>query len=158
MFAGLVALALPLGFSGVAAVGYGALFMFRSRREQGAPPVEEGRAFSIGTAIVLAVTVAMVLIASAALASRFGNTGLIAAAGIAGFADVHAALISTVSLVASGKLEAADAVMPILAALSTNTISKLIVAQVSGGPRYAIHVAPGLLSMATAAWLGWLFQ
>jgi hypothetical protein len=47
------------------------------------------------------------------------------AATIAGFVDMHSAAISVASLVASGKMSAADAIFPILAGLSTNTIGKM---------------------------------
>ena len=154
----LVAMALPLACSGVAALAYGALFMVRSLRETDLPPTDERGAFSIKAAVAFAATLAVVLVAVAALKSWYGDAGLIAAAGIAGFADAHAALVSTVSLVASGKLDPAAAVIPILAALSTNTVSKLVVALVTGGPRYALELAPGLLSLAGGAWLGWLLQ
>jgi len=152
----LAALAVPLACAGAAAVAYAALFMLKSLREPGAQPVDEGRAFGLGAAVVLALTMAGVLIVAAALQSRYGDAGLVLAAGAAGLADVHTAVISTVSLVASGKLDAPAAVMPILTALSTNTISKVVVAVVSGGPRYAAQVVPGLVLVAGAAWLGWL--
>lgn len=154
----LLAMALPLACSGAAALAYGALFMVRSLRETNLPQADERGAFSIKAAVAFAATLAVVLVCVAALKSWYGDAGLIAAAGIAGFADAHAALVSTVSLVASGKLEAAAAVIPILAALSTNTVSKLVVALVTGGPRYALELAPGLLSLAGGAWLGWLLQ
>lgn len=156
--AALYALAMPLACAGAAAVAYGALFMFRSLREQHALPAAEQPAFSLRTALALAATITAVLIAVAALKSWYGDAGLIAAAGVAGFADVHAALVSITSLVVSGKLDPGAAAIPILAALSTNTISKLIVALVSGGRRYAMELAPGLLSLAGGAWLGWLLR
>jgi len=152
----LARMALPLSCAGIVSGGYGALFVLKSMRGQPAPPDTEQRAFNIATALVLAATMAVMLVAAAALAAHFGDAGLIAGAGIAGFADAHSALVSVVSLVASGKLEPGAAVMPILVALSTNTISKLIVAQVSGGRRYLIRIAPGLLLTVAAAWLGWL--
>ena len=40
----------------------------------------------------------------------FGETGIILAAAVAGFVDTHSAAISVASLVASGKMSAADAI------------------------------------------------
>ena len=54
------------------------------------------------------------MVASAALQEWFGENGIILAAALAGFVDTHSAAISVASLVASGKLTAADAVLPIL--------------------------------------------
>jgi uncharacterized membrane protein (DUF4010 family) len=50
-------------------------------------------------------------------------------------------------------MNAADAVFPILAGLSTNTISKTLLAGFSGGRSFALRVIPGLIFVALAAWL-----
>jgi uncharacterized membrane protein (DUF4010 family) len=102
--------------------------------------------------LVFALTLSGILVASAALREWFGETGVIVAAATAGFVDTHSAAISIASLVASGKMNAADAAIPILAGLSTNTISKIIFAQISGGRSFALRVIPGLILVALAAW------
>jgi hypothetical protein len=50
----------------------------------------------------------------------------------------------------------ADAVFPILAGLSTNTISKMFLAGISGGRAFALRVMPGLIVVALTAWVGML--
>src|SRR5665647_1924373 len=80
--------------------------------------------------------------ASAALQEWFGENGIILAAALAGFVDTHSAAISVASLVASGKMTPADAVLPILAGLSTNTLSKLVLAGTSGGRSFAVRLMP----------------
>jgi hypothetical protein len=50
------------------------------------------------------------VVASAALGEWFGETGIIVVATLAGLVDTHSAAISVASLVASGKMSAADAV------------------------------------------------
>jgi uncharacterized membrane protein (DUF4010 family) len=87
----------------------------------------------------------------------FGENGIILAAALAGFADTHSAAIAVASLVATGKLSAADAALPILAGLSTNTISKLVLAGTSGGSAFAVRVIPGLILVVLAAWTGGLY-
>ena len=77
---------------------------------------------------------------------------------MAGFADTHSAAISVASLVASGKLPASDALLPILAGLSTNTVSKVILAATSGGRRFAFRVVPGLVIVFLAAWAGGFYD
>jgi TRAP-type C4-dicarboxylate transport system permease large subunit len=47
-------------------------------------------------------------------------------------------------------------VFPILAGLSTNTISKMFLAGISGGRVFALRVMPGLIVVALAAWVGML--
>ena len=38
--------------------------------------------------------------------------------------------------------------------LSTNTISKMVLAGISGGRSFALRVIPGLIVVALAAWVG----
>ena len=118
---------------------------------------ERRRAFNLTTALVFALTLSCILVASAALQEWFGENGIILAAALAGFVDTHSAAISVASLVASGKMSAADAVLPILTGLSTNTLSKLILAGTSGGRSFAVRVIPGLILVALAAWAGTIY-
>ena len=120
--------------------------------------MQRGRAFSLSTAFVFALTLSVILVVSAALRDAFGENGVIVAAALAGFADTHSAAISVASLVAAGKLTPPDAVLPILAGLSTNTISKIVLAASSGGVSFAVRVVPGLIIVACAAWAGAFFS
>ena len=150
------ALSVPLICAGLAAVVYGAVFTVRALQRKTQSEAQSGRAFSLSTALVFALTLSSILVASAALREWFGETGVIVAAALAGFVDTHSAAISVASLVASGKMNAADAVFPILAGLSTNTISKMLLAGTSGGRSFALRVIPGLIVVALAAWAGTL--
>ena len=76
---------------------------------------------------------------------------MIVAAVLAGFADTHSAAVSVASLVAAGKFEAHDAMIPILAAMSCNVVTKIAVA-VASGRRFALQIVPGLLLLIFAAW------
>ena len=149
----LMAMAVPLACAGAAAGAYGAVFTVLALRGETEADPQKGHAFSLRTAFVFAMTLSAILLASAALQDRFGENGIIFAAAMAGFADTHSAAISVASLVASGKLAASDAVLPILAAFSTNTITKLVLAATSGGG-FALRVIPGLILVAVGAWAG----
>ena len=61
------------------------------------------------------------------------------------------------SLVAAGKFTPKEAVLPILAGLTTNTVSKIAVAISSGGRRYAMQIIPGLVIVIAAAWAAAFF-
>ncbi|MGZ5875513.1 MAG: MgtC/SapB family protein [Bradyrhizobium sp.] len=147
-------LSIPLLFAGLAAACYGAFFTIKALRGTEQVDSQAGHAFNFSSAIILALTLSGILVASAALRENFGEIGVIVGAALAGFADTHSAAVSIASLVASGKMNAADAISPILAALSTNTISKIIVALTSGGRSYALRLIPGLLLVISAAWAG----
>jgi len=147
-------LSVPLICAGVAAIVYGVVFTVLALRQKSANEAQSGRAFSLLTALGFALTLSCILVASAALREWFGETGVIVAAALAGSVDTHSAAISVASLVASGKMSAADAVFPILAGLSTNTVSKILLASTSGGRSFALRVIPGLIFVALAAWAG----
>ena len=55
-------------------------------------------------------------------------------------------------------MAASDAVVPILAAFSTNTISKVIFAWSSGSRSFALRLIPGLVLVAGAGWAGALLM
>jgi uncharacterized membrane protein (DUF4010 family) len=148
------ALSIPLICAGIAATAYGAGFTIRTLREKDMPDPQPGQAFSLPVALIFALTLSAVLIVSAALRDWFGETGVIVAAAAAGFVDTHSAAIAVASLVAAGKMTATDAVFPVLAALTTNTISKMVFACSSGSQAFALRLIPGLILVAGAAWAG----
>lgn len=147
-------LKMPLVGAGLAAVLYGALLTFRNTRQRVLDTPEVGRVFSLKTTLIFAAAIALVQVVSAALGVRFGRTGVIAAATIAGFADTHSPAVAVASLVAAGKLGAEESVLPILAGLTTNTVTKMVVAISSGGRRFALQIIPGLILVILGAWLG----
>lgn len=150
----LQAMMVPLICGGVAAVAYGAIFTVISARETSDAELKPGRAFSPPAALLLAGVLSGVLLLSAALQDAFGELGLVIGAAVAGLADTHAPAVAVAAVAASGKIDAAAAVMPIVAAMSANTVSKAVVAWVSGGPAYALRLIPGLLAVIAAVWAG----
>ena len=152
-------LALPLILSGLAAAGYAALFAVRAAR--GSPQDEElerGRAFDMRVAVVLAVTVSVVLLVSGAINAALGRTGVVLGTAVAGFADSQSAAISAATLSSEGQVTTSTAVLATLAALSTNTISKAVLAGALGKRRFALEVWPGLALILVAAWGGWALE
>ena len=143
-----------LASAGIVAAAYGAFFAFRALRDSGHADPVTGRAFELKSAVLFAATISGILLASAALHDWMGNAGLTLSAAVAGLADTHAAAISVASLATSGKITPTDAVIPILAAISTNSITKAVLAITSGGPRFALAVWPGVAAVLIAAWAG----
>jgi len=153
----LLALWLPLACAGVAAMAYGVFFTLRALREKAPDSVDLGRPFSLKTALIFTATVSAVMLLSAALQQWLGREGVIAAAAVAGFADTHSAAVAVASLVTAGKLGADEAVLPILAGLTTNTITKVVLAVLSGNRWFVGAVLPGLVLVILAAWIGAAF-
>jgi len=148
------AMAGPLLCAGLAAAAYGAGFTLLALRRSAQDDPDPGQAFSLSMALTFAATLAAILVASSALRDWFGTVGAIAGAALAGLVDTHAAAVSIAALVASSHMTPGQAVLPILAGLSTNTLTKLIFAFSGGRRDFAWRVAPGLLLVTAAAWLG----
>jgi uncharacterized membrane protein (DUF4010 family) len=148
-------LSLSLSLSGVAAVGYAALFAWRAAREPAPDEMDRGRAFDLRVALLLALTVTVVLLISGELSAALGQAGLVLGTSIAGFADSQSAAISAAALAEAGHVSTASAALAIVAVFTTNTFSKAIVAAVLGRRRYALEVSPGLALMLAGAWAGW---
>jgi len=146
-------MAVPLLAAGSGALIYGLVFTLLALRGQTINETPPARAFSFVTGIIFAATVSAITLGAAALREQFGESGIIAAAALGGLADAHAAAISVATLVASGNVAPNNGVLPILAALSTNTTSKVIFAVASGSRRYALAVVPGLILILAAAWI-----
>jgi uncharacterized membrane protein (DUF4010 family) len=145
---------LPLVFSGTAAVLYGGGFTLWALEHTAEKREHPGSAFSLGTALAFAAILAFVLFAAAAAQHWFGEAGVVVAGAVVGFADTHSAAISIASLVTEKKIEASLAIIPILAAFTTNTVTKMVFAVTAGGRAFALYVIPGLILMAVAAWAG----
>lgn len=58
------------------------------------------------------------------------------------------------SLVSAGKVAPDDAVVPILAGFTTNSLTKAVLAWTAGGRRFAFDIWPGLVLVLAAAWGG----
>jgi uncharacterized membrane protein (DUF4010 family) len=152
------AMKFPLLLAGIAAVGYGALFTIRTRGKKPQAAKQTGRAFNLTTAMLFAATVSGILLASAAVNQWLGSAGLTVAAGLAGLADTHSAAISVASLAAAEKISSSHAVLPILVGLTTNTVTKAVVALTTGNRAFALRIIPGLLLVILAAWFGWAIR
>jgi uncharacterized membrane protein (DUF4010 family) len=142
----------PLLLAGLAAVAYALAFAVRVRGR--AEVGSRERPVRFWMALVFAAMVTLATVGSEAIHRWLGERGLILAAAVAGFADTHAAASAVAALVAAGRLAPGDAVLPILAGLTTNTSTKMILARVSGDRRYFLAIAPGLLAVIVAAWVG----
>lgn len=145
-------MALPLLTAGACALIYGFVFTLLALHGKATYDPPTGQAFSLATAIIFAGTVAFITLGAAVLREYFGQTGVIAAAILGGLADTHAAAVSVTALVAAGNISPNEAVFPILAGLSSNTLSKIIFALGSRSRLYALAVVPGLLLILISTW------
>lgn len=114
---------------------------------------DDSRAFQPLQALAFSAAVTALTWAAAWLAQRFGATGALLGIGLGGFADAHSATASAGALAAEGVLGRPIALLAVLLALATNTVTKLVVAVSTGGARYAALLAGPHLAMLAAAGL-----
>lgn len=141
---------LPAMATGAGVLGLEAWWLGRSRRPDEEDTTAAGRPFAIAPAVLLAVIISAVLPLSLWLQDRFGTAGALAASAAAALADVHGTSVAMATLVHGGDLTLAAGVTAISAGLVTNTVSKLVVATVAGGPRFAGYLLLCLLPAAVA--------
>lgn len=148
-------LTVPLVCGGLTAAAYGALWTWRGLRLSTPDPVQGSVVFSVRASLWLGLMIAVVLLVSAAMRVWLGDRGLAIASGIAGFADTHAPAVSVAALAAAGRVEPAATALPILMALSSNSLSKAVIARANGDRDFARPVLLGLAIVLAATWLGW---
>jgi uncharacterized membrane protein (DUF4010 family) len=150
----LVALTPALAAGGLAAAIYGLMFIMPALGAADTPRrTEPGRVFNIQSALILAATMAAMLVAAALLKDRYGAAGVVAGAALAGFVDAHSAAISVASLATAEKLSPDGAVLPILVAMSSNAVAKGVMAVGAGARGFALRIIPGLVLSMAATWI-----
>jgi uncharacterized membrane protein (DUF4010 family) len=149
------AVVVPLALAGAAADFYGIAFAFLASRQSSGGVDERGQAFSPWVATIFAAMLTAVLLASRAMNEWLGASGVAATAALAGLVSVDPAAISVATMARAGKIATSDAALPILIALSANTITKAILTITAGSFGFALRVLPGLALVIMAAWTGW---
>ncbi len=150
----LIALAVPLAAGGVVALVFAGVFVYRAANSPAMDPVP-GRAVDIRGAAIFAAFVTVVTIGSSLIQGAVGGTGVVIAATVAAFADTHAAAASIASVHAANQLATKGAVLAVLACISANTLTKSVLATVSGPRAYWLPVLFGLGLAIAATWIGW---
>ena len=148
----LLLMAPALAAGAIVAALYGLAFALRAATLAGLTAAEPGRTFSVGTALGFAAMMAVMLLVSAALRNWLGEAGVTVGAFVGGFVDAHSASISVASLAASAKMTPQEAVLPILAALTSNALAKIAMAIGAGSRAFALRIIPGLVAPIAAAW------
>ncbi len=143
-------LALPLAAGGALALLYAAAWTWRATRSR-VPLATRGRAFSVSSALLFAAFVGTIGIVSAFAAAWLGPRAVPTAAALAGFADAHASAASAAALQAAGVISEQVALIAIMAAFSTNALTKWALA-FRGARRFGLDVGAGLLLGAAGTW------
>ncbi len=148
----LILTAPSLATGALVAARYGLVFALRAATLKGTGATEQGRAFRVGTALGLAVMMAVMLVVAAALRAWLGETGIAVGAVVAGIVDTHAAAVSIASRAASAKMTPPEADLPILAAVTRNAVAKIMMAIGVGSRGFLMRITPGFVVPIAAAW------
>lgn len=134
----------------LAAVGVAGLLAFRGQRGKETQIVLRNP-FQFWPVVGFAAFLAAIVLLGQFINQWFGATGAFVGAAALGLADVDAVTVSLARLV-PGSLGAREAALGILAAVATNTLSKLVIGAGIGGAAFARQV--GLLAFACYAAAG----
>ncbi len=144
-------LAPAIVIAGLTCAVAGALMMFRREKAEPAgrqPDFGLKNPFELGTALKLAALIAVVGLIASIVSGRLGDSGVFAVAALSGLADVDAVTLSLARM--PGETIATDAVgLAILVAITTNTLSKTVMASWLGGKAFGAMI--GLVNLAAIA-------
>lgn len=119
--------------------------------------LQRGRAFGLWAALGVATVVCGISIASAALQAYAGRSGIIAISLVAGLVDAHSTTGSVAALRQSATIDSSTAQLAVLASLSANSLTKIVLAFSGRHLKYGLSVTLAVLLVAISAWLGaWL--
>jgi uncharacterized membrane protein (DUF4010 family) len=147
----LAAVALPLAIGAATLLTIAAFGALRAGRNAELPDEGRSQAFRLSHALVLAGAMGILLLVSAWLQGRYGNTGVLVASAAVALAELHAAAASLAQLAADSQLDTQTASWGLLLLLLVSALAKSVLAFVSGGADYGFRVAAGLLTMVGAA-------
>ncbi|WP_028220903.1 MgtC/SapB family protein [Paraburkholderia oxyphila] len=149
-------LAPALAAGALAALVYGLFVAWRAARKPMQEELVVGRAVDLKAALLLAATLMVLMLMGTLLARWLGQTGLLIAAGLGGLVDTHSAAASIAALAAQSLLAESDAAVPIIVALTANSIMKCFVAVAFGKRAFALTLIPGQALILACVWGAWL--
>lgn len=130
--------------------GSAAVLALLGRGHETLPAVaEKGSALRPREALLVALFLAGVTWAVAQAQGQFGASGLLIGVALSAVADAHAPVASLAALHAAGQVNSALLVKGVLLAVGANSLTRMVVAGVSGGLAYARRIAGVLV----ASWL-----
>jgi uncharacterized membrane protein (DUF4010 family) len=153
-------LAPPLVAAAIVALGFAVVSVYwRDRKRSRQTDVTFRNPFSFWSVIALALSIGVIMLLGRALSDALGSAGAIAGAAAIGLFDVDAVTVSMARL-APQPLGVTQASLAILAAVASNTLSKIAIGAGIGRGLFALEVTAMAIACAlvgTAAfWLAWM--
>lgn len=117
------------------------------------PSSSVDRPFRLWTALAFVAMYCAVSTAAAALHARVGTAGIVLVSAAAGLVDAHSTAGSLASLHHSHEIDAESARLAALAAFSSNSVTKLVLAWSGRTLRFGAWTSVGIVLIAAALWL-----
>jgi uncharacterized membrane protein (DUF4010 family) len=150
------ATAVPLAAGGLAAVIYATIMAVRARNAPAPEAAATDRPFRWKPILGFVAIVGVVTLISVVLHDHLGGSGAMVGSIAGALADVHASASALAAMHQSRAIDTGAASLALLAAISTNSGTKLVFAISSGSRRYWLEVGAGVLIALAAAWAGYL--
>jgi uncharacterized membrane protein (DUF4010 family) len=152
----------PLAAAGVAATGFAVVSAYwRKGDDRDVQTVEFRNPFEFWSVVGFAVLLGAVIVIGRFLGESLGTTGAVVGAAALGLADVDAITVSMARL-APQPLSVQSASYAILAAVASNTLSKLAIGAAIGRGWFAAEVAAmslgSMFAAGVAFWLALAFM
>ena len=126
-------------------------FRTNEGRETGTEEMPLRNPFHLKRALGWGLSLATVMLVSAAARAWFGDRGLLVAAGLSGVADVDPITLAVSSQLHTSHLPAGTAVLAIVLAIAANTLAKAGFAWISGGRAFGLRLTAMLTASLVAA-------
>ncbi len=136
----------------VVAVIFGLFYMRAALRQSAAAERLTGRAFSLLTALLFALSFVALSFVAVLMRKLLGAEGVVLGAAAGGFLDAHSSSAAVANLVGQGALEAPAAAVAIALVVTANTMSKLLFARAGGGA-FFVRVGVSLVAILAVFWL-----
>jgi uncharacterized membrane protein (DUF4010 family) len=145
----------------IVAAGFAISWVYRPETDTpGYQRVDFRNPFDFWSVVGFALFLGLIMVLGRAIGETFGATGAVAGAIFVGIADIDAITVSIARLTPE-TLSASDAAFAILAAVASNTVSKVAIGAAIGGGAFAIDIAAMALAClvvgSVALWLTFVF-
>jgi uncharacterized membrane protein (DUF4010 family) len=151
-------LAFPLGFALAAIVLATAAFAYQAHASAEPQDAPKGRAFQVLPPLLVALASGAVSLLAAASSDLIGDAGIVLVSAASGVVDAHATTASIAGLHRTTAIDPDLAVVALIAALTSNTATKIAMATMTGPRAYVARVAGATLLTAAAGWAGVLVE
>ncbi len=144
----------PAALAGLAVAGGGGAWLARRGGVRGrVNPRAKRSPLQLREALLITGLLLLVSVLVNAAQQRFGAQGLFGAVALAGLGDAHAPVATLAALEASGQISLQQLQQGVILAIACNSMTRCLVASLSGGWQFARWVIAALAASATAAGL-----